>query len=365
MRTLILMSPFLLLSPAAIADDVPFSPLPDVVDYVATFRSDEKIPDQRTVHHHGAWTKVEQQQGDDRTTTYSNAALPLTITVDPADEEYPRLTIVTGRLAHENLGLVDHPSRSKERDIVLGEPCEIWELEDYRRSCVTADGIELWKRLPIPGDPGTKAVALERRAVAESDVLPPPDIFDWKTWAGPALDSASGTDADAMVTLEASSENASQRAIRTVTRRHHEWSYYERFEGEVRRTILINNKETGLALRFDTYPDGKSARLWIVKLRKDASGRQPIPVAPLKSRAGETILGEVCTWFTVKSEPKDTRQTECNTTDGLTLKKVLEERGGATTSYVATRIERTPLSLADVSPPPSIFDQGNWGIPAR
>lgn len=262
MRRSIFIGSFLLLPWTALAADAPFSPSPEVVDYVATFRSDENVPAHRTVHHHGAWTRVEVTQGHGHATTYSNTALSLAITVDPASRETPVLAIESGWPVRESLGWQEHPSKLRQHDTVLGEPCEIWQIGDYLRSCVTADGIELRKE---PDDPKatTKVVALERRAVAESDVLPPADIFNWATWSGSAQDSPTGTKADAVVTMEATGGPLSQRTTRTVKRRHQHWSSYERFKGEVRRTLLINNDKTGLALRFDTYPDGKSERLLI------------------------------------------------------------------------------------------------------
>lgn len=361
MRRLIFICSFLLLPWAAIAADEPFSPTPDVVDYVATFISAEKIPERRTVHHHGAWSRIERTQGDDRTTMYSNDAIPLLITVNPASSEYPRLTIEAGRPRLLDFGLHEHPFKLRQHDTVLGEPCDVWRLGDDLHSCVTTDGIELWKE-PYDRTATTKAVALERRTVAESDVLPPADIFNWTTWSGPVSDSVSGTKADATVTMEATGENPAQRTTRTITRRHHPWSTYESFEGEVRRRLLINNKTTGVALRVDTNSDGKLVRLWALKMREGSTGRQPTPLVRLKKRPKETVLGEDCTWFLVKSGAEHERHTECNTKDGLVLKRVIEERGKITLALTATRIERTPLSLADVSPPPSVLDPKNWGI---
>lgn len=348
MRRSILIGSFLLLPWTATASEAPFSPSPDVPDYVATFISAKAIPEHRIVHHHGAWTRVELTQGDDHTTIYHNAALPLLITMNPASSEYPRLSIEAAR---PMLGLHEHPSKLRQHDTVLGEPCDVWEVGDFLRSCVTADGIELWK---APDDPkaATKAVALERRAVAESDVLPPAEIFNWTTWSGPASDSASGTKADATVTMEATGENPAQWITRDIKRRHHHWSYSESFAGEVRRRLLINNKTTGVALRVDTNPAGKHVRLWAWKMREGSTGRQPIPLVPLRSRPKETVLGEACSWFTVQSGPEYMRHTECNTKDGLTLKEVIEEHGKMTLALTATRIDRTPLSLADMTPPP-------------
>lgn len=307
MRRSILVGLFSLIPWSTLAAvEAPFAPITDVPDYVATFTSEEtatpiskeKVLVRRTIYHHGAWTRIEREAGGTRSNTYINTEIPTSMTVDPAPGVFPKLAIASGPKPREE----NTRSKTSERDTVLGELCEIWQMgeigdsKNYQRSCVTPDGIELWRRFTNQRRSGRELVAMERRAVSENDVLPPAHIFDWKTWSPPEPESgaASGT-SDVLVILEpAADARPDQWTKRRNIRRHHAWTYIENIEGGGRRRASVDNHETRLHLRFEIHPNGKFASLVLYQLESDLP---PRPLVPLKGREKETILGEECTWF--------------------------------------------------------------------
>jgi len=129
----------------AIATEAPFAPLPNVPDYVATvfvkLYHGPTFQEVRT--HHSGWTRVDGSfdQRAYRSTSYVGpGALFVTFAREPSAqiEGHDWLHIMRGpAMAH--LGRSgDHPFKTGERQTLLGESCEIWNLSS-RRWCQTSE----------------------------------------------------------------------------------------------------------------------------------------------------------------------------------------------------------------------------------
>jgi hypothetical protein len=167
---------------AALANDAPFAPVPDVPDYIATFAvkptgGPSRI-DSRTVTRRGEWARTDSEFNRHRATTYARIGDALTVRIqgDPASvPSYTQLTILRGAKEHRSPGWNYDSFKTGEQDVIVGEPCEIWntartdhpsiKTELKRLSCVTQDGIELRYRFVATAYDGTfaEATSLVRR----------------------------------------------------------------------------------------------------------------------------------------------------------------------------------------------------------
>ena len=368
---------------SAIAAEGPFAPNPDTVDYVAA--SAVKWPpgsprsDRRIATHHTQWTRIDQEVDNlYRSTSYVKDSVPLSITIsrEPSGE-YRSLQILRGLERHRSRGWSYDAFKTSERDTFLGESCEVWnvarhvsrdgvknaERELKQLSCVTPDGIELWNRFVSNNYTGTsvEATRVERRPIDANDVRPPADLLAWAAWSPPETEAASSdAPGDAVVTMEAAEPVAKpMQTKRRIVRRHFPWSATENIADDGRRSLTIKNARTGLLLTFEQNPDGQFARLIISKPSLGAAAQRKKSLEPHQN---ETLLGETCTWFDMRLGLMDASEAQCQTADGIVLKKRQSGRGMAPQVMVAVRLERAPVALADVLPPPSILVAGGWGI---
>lgn len=316
-----------------------------------------------------------------RTTRYFKTAVPVTMIVEPGPAgDYLSLTIRRGPEKHGDSGWTYEAFKTDERDTVVGETCEVWNVARHvtnfgpqkarrelnKLSCVTPDGIELWHKFAGTNYAGTwlEAISLERRAVPDSDVRPPADLFNWLTWAGsvPGPATGSATPGDATVILEPESRESTRGPKVSTTRRHYPWNSTELVEDDGKRSLSLRNMETGLSLRLEKYADGRFAQLSIGKYPPETAASLD-RFKPVKTGREEIILGESCAWFDMMPGAYDIGRSECQTADGLVLKSVQGGRHMFTPNVlVATSIKRAPVPLAGVLPPQSVFVPRNWGL---
>jgi hypothetical protein len=358
---------------AMAAAEAPFAPLPNVPDYVATiFVKLGHGPTHRDIRTHRAgWTRVDgsfDQRYYRSTAYFGPGSLFVVFAREPSAkvEHSDYLYIVRGPANDRGSGRSGDPFKTSERQMFLGESCEIWNKSKgfipaaKALSCVTPDGIELWSRVEndiLPGT-STEVTALKRQPVAPDEVRPPGDRFDLKSWLGVVNNGAQPSSplSDATVIMQSEDKLANSRQAHTRTmRRHFPWTYTEDQLGDGRRVLRFRNEIAQLDITFESNSAGEPASLTINKLLYNP-GVTPLP----KSDQTETILGEQC--FRSENRGRHERSRQCRTDDGLLLK---DSSSGMEGSYalVAVKLDRGPVSLDAVLPPPFIFARATWGIP--
>jgi hypothetical protein len=368
---------------SAAAGEAPFAPLPNVPDYVATFtvkpQSGGSRNISRTVTHHAGWARIDDAINDQhRLTSYIRIAEPLTITIrrnSEPDSLQAHLAIRRGAEAHREHRWDQNAFKTEVRDVIAGVPCEIWDVmrtatdgpgntknELKRLSCVTDDGIELRNRFVATRYDGTlvEATSLVRRPVSAADVLPPSELFELKTWTTePASNNARG---DVTVTMENLRSGTHPDNIKMrIVRRHHPWTRSEDVHVGGQRKGAITTADQRLRVQFEINPDGQLTNLILMKIPAAVDVDFTRGMQPLKGKERETILGEACTWFDMTPGAMDAGRLQCRTDDGLVL---VENRIRWASSYaaiVATRIDRGPVALSDVSPA-AMLARSNWGL---
>jgi hypothetical protein len=265
-----------------------------------------------------------------------------------------------------------HSFRTGETDVVLGEPCEVWET--YRRrsdeagrggltrsGCITADGIELWRRW-VSGRFGVlssaEAVRVERRSVEAGEVRPPDDLLSLEGWFGARAvvrDAVPAGQADFDLVL--ARDGRLDEPAMTVRRRH-PWRYEDRYgEGKPRHLSIWREDR---ATRLDLYVgvQGAPERLGMAD-RPLADQPRVLPV-PLPEPP-EVVLGERCAWVDLTPDITDVRRHECQTRDGIPLRIRFWNRAWRE-GYSAVDLTRRPVEFAEVMPAPELLDRSGWRL---
>lgn len=367
---------------ASAAAEVPFAPTPNVPDYIAAYNNKPNSAriDGTLVMRHGDWIRSNGEIDNTyRSTTYVRIADPLTITVqhELADaSRHTSLGIRRGIEGHRSHGWSYDSFKTGEQDVVLGEPCELWDVArtsvggpgntSYlikRLSCVSHDGIQLRTKFVSEryGESSSaEAISIVRRPVDARDVQPPADLFDLKTWLADP-DPASDRPGDATVTMENLHAGAHPRSLKSrIVRRHHPWTRAEDIYVGGQRHGTIANDSQRLTMNFEVNPDGQYTRLGLSKTPLVVVLNIVRTMQPVELKEKETILGETCTWFDMWPGMMDASRHECRTSDGLVLK---ERRGsrGSSVEFIATRLDRGPMPLSEVSPA-AMLARSNWGL---
>jgi hypothetical protein len=360
---------------ATAASELPFAPLPDTPDYVATvFVKLSHGPTYREVWtHHGGWTRIDERFDANayRATTYFGPnQLFVSFAREPSAERegYDWLHVLRGPAMAHLVRWGDSPFKAGDRRTLLGESCDIWNLSSKRLvrpdakrlSCVTPDGIELWSRVEDDVLPGTsfEATAIERQRVDPRQVQPPRERLDLKSWLGAPGEAHRRPDAPRDVTVVMRNDATAQAepTIQTRTvRRHYPWTYTEDVDGKGLRKLRFVNEVDRLDIRFETDPAGAPTRLSIEKALKNFDKQN----WPDTGRV-ETILGEACN--VSEHKHRHGRWSACSTADGLRLKEASRDMGERY-DLVAVSLDRSPVELDAVLPPPSMFAPATWGIP--
>lgn len=340
------------------ADHAPFSP-GTPPDHVITLETvGESRRERTTIRRHGAWARVETTGRDGTTTHYVGFDTPVSISLSRLPD---------GRYAYASLVLAqpygggDRPPVQKtgERDVVLGEACEVWDVtgrtmssysELRRLGCITPDGIEMWSR--YVGARGyvseMRAVSLERRPVPAAEAAPPGDLLDPEKW--PLDWPVPGRGVDIWLT------NGEPRPQYRKETRYRRLGDLERVD--TRTTIHFTDRTTQAVVWFERDREGRFVRL---EIRGPNRGRsEPVP----QQEPPVEFDGERCRWLHMTPGMHDYSRSACLTGDGSLLAERIQGRGGRT-EMTPQRVRRGRLAPADVGPPPPLIDPANWGLPAR
>lgn len=366
----------LLLGPPVVAAEAPsagavaglqdvFVPDPTAgADYVATMRvtrgSDETGGVSQVVTRRGPWLRVDKTTGGRTSTDYVGLVSGAWIIA-------PDLTARSSGLQITRLGppvaCLDSASHATaEQDNVLGETCRVWDVyrsvgprgAGFRRlGCVTADGIEVWRKT-IGARGATisagRTMAVERRTAARVFVEPPRNLLDLKPWlATPA--ATVNPQGDFEVLLATTPPGG-----RIHVRRHAVWTYEETMGPSGRSTVSW--REDG-RVRFSLRLDREGAAQTLAFQRSDrATNDHAQPMA----RPSDVVLGEPCNWFDLGVGLADAGRKECRAGDGAPLKIILTE-WASDTVYVAERVSRRRLQVGQVLPPQELLARRLWGLP--
>ncbi|BAM88548.1 hypothetical protein S58_25420 [Bradyrhizobium oligotrophicum S58] len=354
----------------ASATEQPFLPGPDIPDYVASVRiklsHGPVVNEVRT--YHGGWTRVDG--GVDRnayrsTSYFGPEGLIITFARDPSEREgHDWLHVMRGSGSAHLIRWGQNPFKTSDSEVVAGESCEVWNLSQAflssrarRLSCITPDGIELWSRVENDFTPGNsfEITSLERTRVERDAVRLPDGKLDLNSWlTTPPPENPPDPPGDVTVILQSTTVDI-PFGVRTRTiRRHFPWTSTEDVKANSERTISFKNELQRLNIVFESDAAGQPIRLSIQKALRTFSYSSP------PDSGHSEILGEACTIH--QETGRESYSYDCVTADGLPLKAIetdLHERN----NLVAVKLDRSPLALDVVMPPPELFRRRTWGIP--
>jgi hypothetical protein len=234
---------------------------------------------------------------------------------------------------------------------LAGEPCRMQRRtgsnEITAQRCVTSDGVNL---LPRREGRLMQMATLARGPVDPADVTPPLELTDPRRWAPPEawVEAPNrATAGDYVATFAASA--------RTV-RRSGDWTLTES-KASPPTTALVN-ETLGLEVRL-----AGAARddLWIRRFTPGQRfGSFVFKPDLMKGKAQETVLGEVCAWWSRSTSP-DSYAFECRTADGALLAIGFFGMGGQGWEP-ATSFRREPVALAAILPAAAYFSPEHYGL---
>jgi hypothetical protein len=316
------------------------------VDHVVTMFEGSGDRDRTIVSRSGDWQREERERSGSRWTFYSNIATGVSIYLDHDDDG--RISYLHARRFgarnvdqnYEHTGFKRTPTG--QRETLLGETCEVWraELDDppprdkgIVEGCLTADGVELWRRTLMPDGSSSsarRAVSVERRPVG-AEARPPSSLFDLRRWAGrrPAPDARPNNEV-----RMTGSDVAAGLEGELILRRRDGWTYSE-WPG---RLIELSLDFGGPRFQYEIDSDGRLLSLSIHAGELRAPAR-----APPQNRTMR-LLGEACQWFGIRGN------SECRTHDGVIL-ALRGWDGYHGSDWTATSVRRGGVSVEDMQPP--------------
>lgn len=350
--------------------ETPFNPYPSTGDAVVTklvWPMNNPTPVAITVYHHADWVRIDHPQSQSTFSMYYNKEKRIGVWLRHGSQGYRYLSAQLNRC--EYCSDSQHINTGKQ-ETYLGESCTIWSLsKSYNTevtSCVTADGIELWKRhLTSDGKSihRTEATSLVRRMVEPQEVHPPKDVFHLSKWLDGDPQIAPQTKLAGYETLLQVRDMA--RARKTI-RKSGPWLLNREVEDSGEERIVSRNVDKGFSFTVRKR-NGVPTSLW---MERRPSGP---PETPGRSGNIEKLFGEECEWIdpTQKisgpqpiSSPGDHLYTTyCRTADGIDLK--IRRRWGNGRGYIfeATQFRRGTIPLMDAMPPKELLERKTWGFP--
>lgn len=331
---------------------------PPSVDYVADLVADGDIAGSYAelptrVFRHGSRLREEHVSSNNfRWTLYVNLASQVTTRVVRDFDDVVEAQVIAPR----GSGIIE----LNERDPDLG--CMVWlwsgsGLGNDYSSCISADGVELWRGLPIRNSlRQRRAVGIQRRPINDEEVTPPDIRALWRAWGAGARPSGS---TNMEVVLEGQSQQGQQE--RLVVRRFGDWGSREtRWDTGFQR---LGYTVGGNSLNFETSLDGHPLALQMQRpLESSLSGRRR-GNNQTQSRGQETVLGERCRWVDLFPAPPDQNPlpvhlSECRTREGLPLIVEHQVRNQVARLW-AVEVRRGQVSAAMLTPPPLVFEWDN------
>ena len=379
----------LCLAEAAAGAERPFQPTPDAVDHVVTMAATNTIVGAgvsrsvprgvRTIVHHGDWTRVVTAADGERPATVDHFGRSASVSVSLRTSEasaggFRTLVVRRGPKIAGAGGLLRDPVRTQERRAVLGETCEVWAfyspvVRGYaEHSCVTEDGIELWRGTAIDGVEVSSAEAtrVERRPVDPDEVQPPSGLLDLASWMRPPAPAGltslvrASPRRDHEVVLTSDRAKFMGFGITQVRRRHRDWTHVETVYGDTHRVLDVRNDATGFRLNLVGWPPDGSETLAI------SDGPLPGDEATMRTGGKPTanfamVSGEVCSVIDTAPGMKGGGAAQCRTWDGIVLKDM---RWGPHfgETFRAVLVQRSGVGMAAILPP-NILSRERWGLP--
>jgi hypothetical protein len=359
----------------ALAEE-PFTAGVKAPDYVMTMvaRSNGKEVAQWQIAHHERWTRVDRIAGGSRTTEYVSVDGFANVTITE------RLLVWFRRGPEPTHNRDSEPHNTGERQIVLGEPCTVWNVWRStsngpspgfsQLSCVTDDGIEMWQRTLRGHDVigSAEATHVERRPLPPNEVQPPRELLtlDWWQLNVPAPTAPGTPDHETIMELADEAPEAG-KSIRTV-RRLGPWQSLQETVNGVLSTLEITHDSFRMRFAYNRDKSGTPERLSIARL---ISATEDLPITatalagamrPMDLDRSETVLGETCRWFDMTPGMADSGRSGCLTHDGIMLRDQRWSRGSRLREWTAVRVTRRPVSLNEIMPPAELVDPKTWGI---
>jgi hypothetical protein len=357
--------------------EAPFMPVANAPDHVVimTTQSFGRESGRRTHTHHGGWTRVDEiERGRPATRYFGHAE---SILVQMARDASDASSSFSVRRGDEIVTYLNRDRfKTGETRTILGETCHVWNVQRATNinlvwlSCVTDDGIELWRAaVGVSGYiSASTATRIERRAVAPGDVRPPVEALDLRAWnEAPDLTGKTppGSPGDYEVVIEPLSEGGIHSAgLTRIVRRHHPWISIDDRRADGQRNLTVRNEASGLSIAIETDPKIGLHQVRIYKFPPPPADQAKSlgAATPVALDRSETVLGETCRWFDVMPNASDAGLHECRTADGIVLKELRITRGTHLPS-VATRLTRRPVALTEVLPPADMLAPRSWGLP--
>jgi hypothetical protein len=196
--------------------------------------------------------------------------------------------------------------------------------------------------------------ALERVRVEPDAVRFPDGKLDLNSWlTTPAPDNPPDPPGDVTVILQSTTSDT-HLGVRTRTiRRHFPWTSTEDVKANSERTITFKNELQRLSIVFKSDVAVRPIQLSIEKALRAFSFPSP------PGNGQSEILGEACTIH--QETERESYLYDCVTADGVPLKAIestLHERN----NLVAVKLDRSPVALDVVMPPPELFRRHTWGM---
>jgi hypothetical protein len=352
---------------AAERPEAPFAPVASVPDHVVTMVGHDRDSQiTRTIAHRGKWTRIDTIAEGRHTIHYFFPDGPTEIKVGPPSSPDDAIAVTFEHGAVPSAFWDPEPRNTGERQMLLGEACTVWSVKRERGgrgaklSCVTDDGIELWRRyVDVSLGPiiAAEATRIERRPMAASEVEPPRELFMLSWWLdGATVPTATAPPTDYETVMR--QIGGRRHDLVRMTRRHDAWTYVEETADDQWRELRV--EAPTLEFRFaaaDTrwhWPQRLDIYKWPPehhRLYLDDKARDK----------HDTMLGERCGWFEMFSFGALSGQHQCRTADGIVLK---EKNFGfdSDDELVATRLSRRPLTLDEVTPPADLLAPKFWGL---
>ena len=341
-------------------------------DYVATREYSGENQPQESLRHHDGWLRVDRIA--ERSGYFEGPRLSFHFQRAPDGGRYDSLDI-QNKFGGD--AFRPEPVKTEKRATYLGETCAIWDLVSppaitwrkhvFERDCVTSDGIIVAHGRAdqdggIREPPIWRLTSLTRTAVAEEDVSPPPELFDWRNFTiFAALPPAPGAESDVDFVTRMEGYFAVHGAGVRYRKRHFPWVRTDTKFEDGAWDVTIDNTQNHAQLLFRAEKQGAFAylsisepRTWMRDRGSDA-GQERLIV-----KSG-TLLGEACKITT--NLRAERRRTKWHTADGIELKyKAVGGRLANPEEWTAVDLQRRTVDLAEVMPPDEIFDRARWGL---
>lgn len=266
---------------------------------------------------------------------------------------------------------LSHPPSPTERTFLgvsethLGQMCRTWSRSvplpsGYtfdQSGCVTDNGVELWWR--NANVDAITATSIAEAAVRLEDIEPPLDLLDFRNWIAAVPSGDHKNDFDIVLS------STDPAAPTTFLRRSGDWVLeQEQSQSGVTTGVVVINRYVDINFRYSTNIAGDAQ----LSITRNLHGITSEAIAAQRERltelADETVLGERCQWWNMSKNVFDHSRSECQTQDGAVL-IVRTISWGSQRSWTATKLERGPMAIESILPPPDIKLPATWGFSNR